>query len=208
MIGDGRTATRNLVHGFEMNFLAHLYLSGTQPLVIVGNFMADAVKGRDLSRFPEPLEQGIRLHRAIDHFTDTHPLQRAGRERSRAYAGRYAGVVMDLFYDHLLAREWSKWHPEPLPDFAQRMYELLLEHEHLMPERTKEMLPYMVKYDWLASYAHVDGLARALSGLAQRVPEGHVMRGAEQILLDHFDEFQSEFELFMPELRSAVQQQS
>lgn len=190
-----------------MNFLAHLYLSGAQPLVIVGNFMGDAVKGRDLSRFPAPLEQGIRLHRAIDHFTDTHPLQRAGRERTREYAGRYSGVVMDLFYDHLLASDWSRWHAEPLPEFAQRMYALLLEHRHLMPQRTQEMLPYMVKYDWLASYAHVNGLARALSGLAQRVPEGHVMRGAERILLNDLDEFRNEFELFLPELRSAVQLQ-
>lgn len=188
-----------------MNFLAHLYLSGAQPLVIVGNFMGDAVKGRDLSRFPAPLEQGIRLHRAIDHFTDTHPLQRAGRERTREYAGRYSGVVMDLFYDHLLASDWSRWHAEPLPEFAQRMYALLLEHRHLMPQRTQEMLPYMVKYDWLTSYAHVDGLARALSGLAQRVPEGHVMRGAERILVNDLDEFRNEFELFLPELRSAVQ---
>lgn len=190
-----------------MNFLAHLYLSGTQPLVIVGNFMGDAVKGRDLSRFPAALEQGIRLHRAIDHFTDSHPLQRAGRERSRAYAGRYSGVVMDLFYDHLLARDWERWHPDPLPVFAQRMYKLLQENEHLMPERTKQMLPYMVQYDWLASYAHVDGLARALNGLAQRVPEGHVMKGAEKVLLDHLDEFRGEFERFLPELRSAVDQQ-
>lgn len=193
--------------GFRMNFLAHLFLSGARPLVIVGNFMGDAVKGRDLSRFSQELEQGIRLHRAIDHFTDSHPLQRSGRERSRAYAGRYSGVVMDLFYDHLLASEWSRWHPEPLPDFAQRMYELLTDHQHLMPARTQEMLPYMVKYDWLASYARVEGLARALNGLAQRVPEGHVMRGSEQVLLDNMNEFRSEFELFLPQLRSAMHQQ-
>jgi len=188
-----------------MNFLGHLYLSGTKPLVIVGNFMADAVKGRDLSRFPSELEEGIRLHRAIDHFTDNHPLQRAGRERLRAHAGRYAGVVMDLFYDHLLASDWQRWHSEPLPDYAQRMYSLLHQHHDLLPQRTQGMLPYMVQGDWLASYAHMHGLARALNGLSQRVPEGHVMRGAEQVLRNNEAEYRSEFERFLPELRTALQ---
>lgn len=187
-----------------MNFLGHLYLSGTKPLVIVGNFMADAVKGRDLSRFPPELEQGIRLHRAIDHFTDNHPLQQAGRERLRAHAGRYAGVVMDLFYDHLLASDWHRWHSEPLPDYARRMYALLDQHQALLPPRTQGMLPYMVQGDWLTSYAYMHGLARALNGLAQRVPEGHVMQGAEQVLLEHQEEYRAEFERFLPDLRKAL----
>jgi acyl carrier protein phosphodiesterase len=191
-----------------MNFLGHLYLSGTKPLVIVGNFMADAVKGRDLSRFPAEVEQGIRLHRAIDDLTDKHPLQRAGRERLRTYAGRYSGVVMDLFYDHLLASDWARWHPEPLPAYAQGMYHLLGQHHALLPQRTQGMLPYMVQGDWLASYAHVQGLARALNGLAQRVPEGHVMRGAEQVLLEFEAEYRSEFERFLPELRTALRNSS
>ncbi len=188
-----------------MNFLGHLYLSGSEPLVIVGNFMADAVKGRDLSRFPGGLEQGIRLHRAIDHFTDSHPLQRAGRERLRTHAGRYAGVVMDLFYDHLLASDWHRWHPDPLPDYARRMYALLHQHQALLPERTLGMLPHMVQGDWLNSYAQIEGLGRALNGLAGRVPEGHVMRGAEKVLLEHEALYRSEFERFLPELRTALQ---
>lgn len=183
-----------------MNFLGHLYLAGQDPLAVVGNFMADAVKGRDLSRFPDAVQQGIRLHRAIDTFTDAHPAQRVGRDRLRPHAGRYSGVVMDLFFDHLLAVDWDRWHPEPLPDFAQRMYALLQEHAHLMPDRTQDMLPYMVRYDWLTSYATTEGLARALHGLSHRVPEGEVMRGAERVLLDHFDDYRNEFGIFLPEL--------
>ena len=192
------------LHNDTMNFLGHLFLSGNEPLVIVGNFMADAVKGRDLSRFPAEVERGIRLHRAIDHHTDEHPLQRAGRERLRSYAGRYSGVVMDLFYDHLLASTWHRWHTEPLPIFAQRMYALLNAHRDLMPERTQAMVPYMVSGDWLTSYARVEGMARALHGLSRRVPEGHVMSGAEQVLLDHYALFSDEFERFLPELRTAL----
>lgn len=187
-----------------MNFLGHLFLSGDEPLVIVGNFMADAVKGRDLSRFPPALERGIRLHRAIDDLTDNHPIQRAGRERLRSFAGLYSGVVMDLFYDHLLASTWQRWHPEPLAEFAQRMYGLLNEHHHLLPARTQAMMPYMVTNDWLTSYARIEGLARALHGLSRRVPHGQVMSGAEQVLIDHYDEFKNEFERFLPELDQAL----
>jgi acyl carrier protein phosphodiesterase len=189
-----------------MNFLGHLYLSGDEPLVIVGNFMADAVKGRDLSRFGPDLERGIRLHRSIDEYTDNHPLQRAGRDRLRPHAGRYAGVVMDLFYDHLLARDWQRWHPEPLPDFARRMYALLEQHLTVVPLRTRTMVPYMVQGDWLSSYAGPEGLARALTGLSRRVPAGEVMHGAERVLLDHLDEYRAEFEGFLPDLRRAVEQ--
>lgn len=187
-----------------MNYLGHLFLSGNDPLVIVGNFMADAVKGRDLSVWPEGVQQGIRLHRAIDSFTDQHPLQREGRARVRAHAGRYSGVVMDLFTDHLLARAWEALHLEPLADYAARMYTLLQAHQHLMPARTREMLPYMVAHDWLTSYARVEGLQRALLGLSRRVPEGGVMAGAEAVLLAHEDAYRSEFDRFLPDLRRAL----
>lgn len=187
-----------------MNFLGHLYLSGEEPLVIVGNFMADAVKGRDLSRFPEGVQRGIRLHRAIDSLTDAHPLQRQGRQRLRAHAGRYAGVVMDLFYDHLLAGSWALWHPEPLDRFARRMYALLQAHAELLPARTQAMLPHMVAHDWLTSYAQLDGLGRALQGLARRVPEGGVMQGAERVLEAHRADYQAEFDRFLPEMHTAL----
>lgn len=187
-----------------MNFLGHLFLSGHDPLVIVGNFMADAVKGRDLSAWPAGVQQGIRLHRAIDSFTDEHPLQREGRARVRAHAGRYSGVVMDLFTDHLLASAWHAWHPEPLTAYAARMYALLQAHQHLMPARTREMLPYMVAHDWLSSYARVEGLQRALHGLARRVPQGDVMAGAEAVLLAHEAAYRSEFDRFLPDLRRAL----
>jgi acyl carrier protein phosphodiesterase len=189
-----------------MNFLGHLYLSGDDPLVIVGNFMADAVKGRDLSRFDPRIEQGIRLHRAIDHFTDGHPAQRTGRGRARIHAGRYAGVVMDLFYDHLLASSWQRWHPEPLPQFAQRMYALLHSHRSLLPERTRLMLPYMVQGDWLTAYARLDGIGRALAGLARRVPAGAPMVGAEMVLQEHMEHYRGEFEEFLPAIRAHIQQ--
>lgn len=189
-----------------MNFLGHLFVSGNRPLVIVGNFMADAVKGRDLSEWAPDLQKGIRMHRRIDSFTDNHPLTLKGRERLRGHCGKYAGVALDLFYDHAIARRWDLLSNEPLEAFTGRMYDLLQAHSHLMPDRTRHMLPYMVRNDWLTSYAHVEGIARALRGLSTRVPGGEVLVGAEAILLDHHDEFEEECLRFLPELEKHLAQ--
>ena len=185
-----------------MNFLGHLYLSGDEPLVIVGNFMADAVKGGRLEAFDPQVVRGIRLHRAIDSFTDIHPMHRTGRERVRTHAGRYAGVVMDLFFDHLLAERWSARHPEPLADYAQRMYALIQSHAQYLPDRTRSMLPHMVQGDWLTSYARIVSIGRALAGLARRVPGGEVMVGAEQVLADHLEQYHAEFDAFIADINA------
>lgn len=181
-----------------MNYLGHLFLSGNDPSVILGNFMADDIKGRDFSHLESGVQRGIRLHRAIDSFTDEHPAVRAGRARVRAHAGRYAGVVMDLFYDHLLASQWERWHGEQLPVFAQRMYALLQERAGGMPAGINHMLGFMVQRDWLTSYATLEGIGRALHGLSARVPEGAVMSGAEAVLAEFIDDYRAEFDIFLP----------
>lgn len=182
-----------------MNFLGHLLVSGDDPLVITGNFMADAVKGRDLSGHSEGIQRGIRLHRRIDTFTDQHALTLQGRERLRAHCGKFAGVALDIFYDHCIASAWSE--AEPLHAFARRMYVLLDAHTQLMPERTRRMLPYMTRGDWLTSYATLEGIGAALSGLARRVPNGTPLIGAERVLAAHRDAYVAECSAFLRELR-------
>lgn len=189
-----------------MNFLGHLYLSGTDPLVTVGNFMADAVKGRDLGRFPLEVQKGIRLHRAIDSYTDQHPMVLKGKERARPSSGRYAAVVVDIFYDHLFALQWSQRHQLPLQDFTRHTYALLTEHIDLLPDRTRQMLPYMISGDWLGSYATIDGIARALTGLSKRVNNGAAMSGAEAILAGNLEAYAAEFNTFLPQVIEHVEQ--
>jgi acyl carrier protein phosphodiesterase len=191
-----------------MNYLGHLYLSGDDPLVIVGNFMADDIKGRHYGEHHPSVVRGIRLHRAIDSFTDGHPAQRAGRARLRPHAGRYSGVVMDMFYDHLLASNWSLFHSEPLPRYADRMYRLLVEHLELLPAGIRSLLHHMAAGDWLSSYASEQGLARALSGMAARVPQGAVMRGAESVLFAERAVYMAEFEVFMTDIKDHLRDQT
>lgn len=183
-----------------MNFLGHLFLSGDDPLVITGNFMADAVKGRDLSRFEPGIQQGIRLHRRIDSFTDAQRPSHPGREQLRVHAGRYTPVVMDVFMDHLLAQGWGRWHAEALDAFTQRMYALLQANVQHLPDRTRHMLGYMVAGDWLGSYATLDGIGRALQGMSVRVRGGERMAGAERILQAYRSDFEQEFDAFLPSI--------
>lgn len=189
-----------------MNFLGHLVLSGTDPLVITGNFMADAVKGRDLSSHPEGIQRGIRLHRRIDTFTDQHALTLRGRERLRPHCGKFAGVALDMFYDHCIASTWND--TEDLASFARRSYAVLQAHAHLMPERTRYMLPYMVQRDWLSSYARIEGIADALSGLARRVTNGSRLVGAERVFAAHRDAYIGECSAFLQDLRTHLSREN
>ena len=177
-----------------MNYLAHILLSGDEDLVMVGNFMGDGVKGSDLSHLSPPVQLGVRLHRAIDSFTDQHPMAKLGRDRLRGKCGKYAGVVLDMLYDHVLAANWSIYHNEPLGDYIQRKYSVLKRNQGVMPDRIQVMLPYMIAQDWLGSYAEVQGIARALSGVAKRSSAGSKISGAEVILLENEDAFRNEFD--------------
>ncbi|RPD45937.1 DUF479 domain-containing protein [Hymenobacter sediminis] len=199
-----------------MNFLAHLLLSGSPATtphyadIVVGNFAAEAVRGRaGLLAYPETVQQGIRLHRFIDSFTDAHPAVRRTTARLRAAGlGKWAGVVADVGYDHLLARDFAHYHPdtaEPLPAFAQRLYALLHQRRHELPERLQEMLHYMRQHDWLTGYAHPAGLERALLGLSRRVPAAAVLATGGAAFLAELPAYEVDFQEFWPELRAAVE---
>ena len=186
-----------------MNFLAHIFLSGDKPKIMVGNFIGDFVKGRNLSgRFEPEIARGIELHRAIDEFTDSHEIVRQSKNRLRPKYRHYAPVIVDVFYDHLLAHNWSTYHPVPLPDFAAHAYGILHEHHASLPEEVKQMLPYMEKGNWLVNYGRIEGIQRALTGMSRRTRFDSKMDESVNDLLQHYDDFNKEFELFFPELKS------
>lgn len=184
-----------------MNFLAHLYLSGNEPKLMLGNFIADFVKGKQaLSAFEPGIRSGILLHRSIDAFTDSHPVVAQSKDRLRAKYRHYAGVIVDVFYDHLLAVRWSDFHPVPLSDFATSAYRLVQDHEDILPERVQEFFPYMVRGNWLVNYASRDGIARTLSGMSRRTPYDSKMNESVDDLFEHRAKFENEFLDFFPEL--------
>lgn len=190
-----------------MNFLAHLYLSGDQPKIMVGNFIADFVKGKHApERFEKQIAQGIALHREIDFFTDQHPIVSQSKNRLRPKYRHYSGVIVDIFYDHFLAKYWSDYHQELLPDFADKAYDTLEMHLNESPEPVRFMLPYMIKGNWLVNYARVEGIHQALSGMARRTPYDSKMDEATADLSANYPDYEREFRLFFPELRAYCEQ--
>ena len=151
-----------------MNYLAHLYLSGNQPMLMIGNFIADHVKGKQFLLFNKEIQKGILLHRSIDTFTDQHPVVEQSKRLLRPHFRKYAPVIVDVFYDHFLARDWKHYHTEELKNYASSVYQLMENNSILLPERAIYMLGYMKKHDWLSGYATIEGMQHALSGLSRR----------------------------------------
>lgn len=164
--------------------------------------MADQVKGRDLSRFSKGVRTGIKLHRHIDHFTDTHSLNVDARRNIRPQMGKYAGVVLDVFQDHFLAKHWTRYHSMPLHKYVEEVYSLLTTRSAEMPERTQFLFGYMKEQDWLGNYATVQGIDRALQGLARRAVNGAQMTHAKEVLVDNYEMLETNFSTFFPAVQT------
>ena len=188
-----------------MNFLAHAYLSGDNEKWLVGNFIADFVKGKSaLQKFDEPVRQGIMLHRAIDAFTDTHPVVSASKSRLREKYRHYSGVIVDVFYDYFLATQWTNFHRLSLSDFADDVYAVINANYPMLPEKVQQFFPYMQRGNWLLNYARVEGISRALTGMSRRTPYVSHMDEATTELIKFSREFESEFNEFFPQLKAHV----
>jgi acyl carrier protein phosphodiesterase len=190
-----------------MNFLAHLFLSGNDPEIMVGNFIGDFVRGRNLRNvYPEAMALGIELHRAIDDYTDAHAVVLESKKRLRPKYRHYAPVIVDMFYDHFLAVEWSRYHSMPLPEFAAFAYAELNKRHRWLPDRVKQMMPYMMHGNWLVSYAQKEGIHRALTGMSRRTPYDSKMNEAVFDLENYYADFRQEFGRFFPDLHSFCEQ--
>lgn len=185
-----------------MNFLAHLYLSGNNAKVMVGNFIGDFVRGRNLAQHFEPdIIKGIEMHRAIDHFTDHHAVVLKSKVRLRAKYRHYAPVIVDVFYDHFLAKNWSHYHNSLLADYAQRAYQTIESFNPILPDEVKTLLPYMIRGNWLVNYSRIEGIQRALTGMARRTKFDSKMNESVDELQLHYEAFQNEFGEFFPQLQ-------
>lgn len=187
-----------------MNFLAHLYLAGDEEGLIVGNFIADSVKGNKFNEYEPGIAKGIQMHRTIDFFSDTHPIYRRTAHRLAPKFGKFSGVVTDMFYDHFLAHYWNNYSTLPLEQFAENMYTILRKHQVDMPEKSKVILTYMSKYNWLVSYAKQEGIRRALKGLSERMKYYSPMDEAVDNLQQDFELYKKDFEEFFPLLQEHV----
>jgi acyl carrier protein phosphodiesterase len=190
-----------------MNFLSHLYLSGNSEGLIIGNFIADSVKGSDYKNYSPEIQKGILLHRQIDTFTDTHLIVEESKQRLRTKYRKYAGVIVDIFYDHFLAANWKDFSDEGLNDYAQKIYSLISKNHPVLPEKSVHFTKYMIHYNILEAYSRLEGIDRVLKGMAQRTKFESNMEHAIHDLKEHYDLFDNEFKRFFPELKQFVNTQ-
>ncbi|MDX1762593.1 MAG: ACP phosphodiesterase, partial [Christiangramia sp.] len=179
-----------------MNFLAHIYLSGENDQVKIGNFMADSIKGKKYLKYSEEIQKGIILHRAIDYYTDTHPIFKESTQRLFPKYGHYSGIIVDIFYDHFLAANWNNYSDTPLRIYTKEFYELLHENYQVLPAKVKNFLPYMERDNWLLSYAEIEGIRQVLTGMHRRTAGKSDMHLATKELKEYYKEFENEFETF------------
>jgi len=183
-----------------MNFLAHIYLSGENEEVKIGNFMADSIKGKKYLKYNKYLQKGIILHRAIDFYTDTHPVFRESTQRLFPIYGHYSGIIVDIFYDHFLAANWMKYSDTPLEQYTFQFYNLLKDNYELLPAKVKNFLPYMIRDNWLLSYSEIEGIEKVLIGMNRRTGKKSNMHLAVTELKEYYEEFEQEFEIFFKDI--------
>lgn len=187
-----------------MNYLVHFLLSGDDDDLRLGNLLGDHVKGR-VQHYAHPgvterIRAGIQLHRTIDSFSDQHPVVHRSKVLLAPRYGRMAGVIVDVFYDHVLARTWARHHPQTLRAFSQDIYRTLSANLPRLPAAVHPLVRAMTRGDWLLAYADVEGIDGALRGMAGRVRVAAGIGTASRELVAHYDVFERDFGEFMPEL--------
>ncbi|WP_122521296.1 ACP phosphodiesterase [Pseudomonas viridiflava] len=187
-----------------MNYLAHLHLGGHRPAQLLGSLYGDFVKGPLPGRFPAELEAAIQLHRSIDAFTDNHPFIKASIARFPAQRRRYAGIMLDVFFDHCLARDWHHYADLPLEVFTRKVYGVLAAEPQL-PERLALIAPRMAAQDWLGSYREFGVLEQVLGGISRRLSRPEGLAGGMQELQALYQPLSADFAEFYPQLQDFAQ---
>ncbi len=187
-----------------MNFLAHFYLAYGNEGRLMGQFIADSVKGKNYEQYPELVRDGIRQHRLIDHLTEISQGPMELRAFLRPHCKLLSPVAVDMLLDHVLAKNWHDYHALPLAEFAANCYNSLQKNEALIPDRMKEALFYMSKYNWLSAYAEQEGILKSISGLSKRVNGGALLNNIAPIFEEAVNQAQKSFDNYFPILCESV----
>jgi len=182
----------------DMNFLAHLLLSFESEDVIVGQFIADEIKGTKYEFYKPEIRNGILLHRFIDHFTDTHYRCLELRAKLRGDLGLYTPVAMDIFFDHALSIHWKNYCNKPLEVFIAENYAILDKNKAQLSDRMKFILEIMIRKDWLSRYKSIEGIELTLNEMSNRLKMPNSLKLATQTLINQSETIMSTFNSFFP----------
>jgi acyl carrier protein phosphodiesterase len=180
-----------------MNYLGHLYFSNDDPELMLANLYGDFVKGRDLSAYPAIVQQGIGLHRKIDSYIDSHPAVLELLHSLYPELPKIAGVAVDLYFDHLLAREWSSYHPDPLSAFLQRFYDAVDFGSKGYSETFRQLIRKLVDMDWISKYQTLEGLDRACRGVSSRISFPNELKHGRAVFEANEKKISTTFAIYM-----------
>ncbi|WP_442956804.1 ACP phosphodiesterase [Polaribacter sp. SA4-12] len=183
-----------------MNFLAHLYLSQDDTNIMIGNFIADHIRGNNYEAYSKEIQQGIFLHREIDTFTDAHEVVRKSKRRLHERYRHYDGVIIDIFYDYFLAKNWSDYSAIPLDVYTETINDLFRKIAEKLPIKSQNFIKYMLEYNLLFNYGNKEGIAKVLNGMNSRTKGKSQMNLAIEDLQNLEEEFQEDFTLFFKDL--------
>jgi acyl carrier protein phosphodiesterase len=184
-----------------MNYLAHIFLSGNDLDIQMGNFMGDEIKGRQYKKFSVQVQKGIILHRYIDSFTDRHILVKRSKDRLSKNFGHYGGVLIDIFYDHFLSNNWQIYSTKSLQDFVTDFYKTLEEKKLILPAETKRIGQQLVTHNWLLKYRATEDLEQVLYGMEKRIKHEIPLHLSLLDLDRNYQELENDFLEFFPLLQ-------
>lgn len=185
-----------------MNHLAHVFLAPDSTEARVGSILGDFTRGIDVSLLPVPVQQGIRHHRAVDSFTDQHPEVLASKAIFSRQRRRFAGVALDILYDHYLLRHWQRFSQTDRGIFVESIYQELQRNEHLMPEKMAQVTRRMVEHDWFGAYRDLESIGYALDRVAGRIRFANKFTGMIDEIRANDVELEKRFLRFFPDLQS------
>lgn len=183
-----------------MNYLAHLFLSGKNEEILIGNYIADGLSGTKKKDYSEGIQKGITLHRMIDDFTDDHSSFKKSKDILFPKYKHYSNVLVDMFFDLILAKNWEKYSSISLRQFADESYRILKANQQILPDESERFLGYMVKYDYLYNYQYYDNLETILFHLSSRTSSGFRFDSSLVEFKEHYHKFEEYFTVFFPEL--------
>jgi len=187
-----------------LNYLAHIYLSGANEEILVGNFIGDYVKGFELGRYSDLVRKGIILHRHIDSFTDTNLIVRRSKARIAEKYHKYSGIIIDIFYDHFLVNAWPVYSNMPVDHFVRNVHRVLQQYIHVLPDGVRLFLPSFIRHNWIQRYSTVEGIEDVLHKMSARTTLPEETDYAIGVLRAEYDKFESEFSAFFPSLINYV----
>ena len=185
-----------------VNYLAHAYLSFNHSEILVGNLISDFVKGKSKFNYPNNIQKGITLHRAIDTFTDTHEVTKMAKSIFRPSYRLYSGAFVDVVYDHFLAIDPDEFTEETLQNFSKEVYDVLDQYMNYLPERFHRMFPYMKMQNWLFNYRSMRGTELSFSGLVKRASYLTESETAASLFEEHYKTLHQYYQAFFPDLKS------